>query len=116
MTSKELEKPLSKSADPGVIQRDRRRPGRLNANPALIPLLRGEAATFEIVPQSRLPDREPAEIAPAAPLAPEKTAPDEAVHGPNDDEGNPARGIVIGMLLSIPLWGIIASVGYWLFS
>jgi hypothetical protein len=34
----------------------------------------------------------------------------------SDYEGEIAmKGIIIGMLLSIPLWALIIGVGYWIF-
>jgi hypothetical protein len=32
-----------------------------------------------------------------------------------EDDGNPARGVLIGLLLSAPLWAVIGAVGYWVF-
>ena len=63
---------------------DRRRPGRIDANPALIPLLRGEAAP----------------------------TPDATFDG--SDDLAPSRGIAFGVLLSIPAWIGIVRSGIWL--
>ena len=69
---------------------DRRRPGRIkNANPELIPILRGDGA----------------------PLPPEKS-----FESDDDDQLSGARGVVVGIALSAPLWLGIAYLGRWLLS
>jgi hypothetical protein len=62
---------------------DRRRPGRLNAHPALLPLLRNRAT-----PQPTDTD--------ACATVVEDTQTDGA-----------ARGIVVGLLISVPVWAAI---------
>ena len=70
---------------------ERRRPGRVvYDNPALLALLRGTAPPIEI----------------------EKAA----GRGEEESEGLPARGIAIGVLLSVPLWGIVGGVGWLVFK
>jgi hypothetical protein len=33
----------------------------------------------------------------------------------DDDDGlNPARGILLGLLLAVPSWGVVVAVGWWL--
>ncbi len=32
------------------------------------------------------------------------------------DDGNPVRGVLIGLLLSLPLWAVTGALGYWLFG
>lgn len=67
---------------------DRRRPGRLkDVSPELIPLLRNPAAI---------------EIPSDAPLAPEHAR----------DELGAAKGIVVGVLLVIPFW-LLVALGIW---
>jgi hypothetical protein len=78
------------AADTGDVKTDRRRPGRPeNISPHLIPLLRN-AASVELPPDD----------APAA----DRT---------RDDLG-PAKGIIAGLGLAIPLWGLIALGVWWL--
>ena len=80
-----------------VAEGDRRRPGRRAANPVLVPLLRG-------TPPGR-------GHAPGASEPPGQAGPAEHF----EDDGNAARGIVIGMLLSMPIWASIAAVCYGIF-
>ena len=70
---------------------ERRRPGRVvYDNPALLALLRGTAP----------------------PIESEKTA----GRGEEESDSFAARGIVIGVLVAIPLWGIIGVVGWLVFK
>ncbi len=71
---------------------DRRRPGRLNVSPTLVPLLRGD-----------IPD--PRNGIAALPR------PDQDLVWDKDDALAPARGIALGLLISIPLWVAIYAVG-----
>jgi hypothetical protein len=67
---------------------DRRRPGRAEVSPDLIPLLRNPVD---------------AEIPP------------DDTHGadhPRDDL-EPAKGLAVGLLLAVPLWCVIALVIWW---
>jgi len=78
------------ATDGGEVKTDRRRPGRPeNVSPHLVPLLRN-AAAVEIPPDD-------------APVA-DRT---------RDDLG-PAKGILTGLGLAIPLWGLIGLGIWWL--
>ncbi|MBN9559944.1 MAG: hypothetical protein J0H14_04335 [Alphaproteobacteria bacterium] len=77
------------ASDGGDVKIDRRRPGRPeHVSPHLIPLLRN-AAEAEIPPDD-------------APVA-DRT---------QDDLG-PAKGILAGLGLAIPLWGLIGLAVWW---
>ncbi len=67
---------------------DRRRPGRVDdANPNLVPLLRGEAAPDLLVSDDL-----------DLPYGLEHTI--------------PMRGIAVGLAMSIPLWGVLGLVAW----
>ncbi len=102
-------------ADPDVaVRHDRRRPGRVEVDPALIPLLRGTAPLVE-----------PIALPPVTPGytgqgcfdfdAGGAVAPQERV-ARLDDRGNPGRGLVLGSLLSLPFWAMTAAICTWLFG
>jgi hypothetical protein len=77
---------------------DRRRPGRhKHVSPELIPLLR-HAATLEI-PQEAFESSHP------------EDADRESVELDGDDL-RPARGLAVGFVLAIPLWGLVV-LSYW---
>jgi hypothetical protein len=67
---------------------DRRRPGRTEVSPDLLPLLR-DPASVEI------------------PLD------DSPVGGDARDDLGAAKGIAISVLLAVPLWGLIAAAIWW---
>jgi hypothetical protein len=69
---------------------ERRRPGRKEANPSLLPLLRNRQHHLSLVS-----DRD---------SGPSATALDY------DDSLRPARGITLGILLSVPLWAILIGM------
>ena len=74
-------------ASTAVTTKDRRRPRRNNqVSPHLIPLLRNRAADTLTLSASD-----------ANPLS-------------SDEDLRPARGIIVGSLLSLPLWAGIAAV------
>jgi len=76
-----------------VAADDRRRPKRLNrVSPELVPLL-----------------REPAAAKLSAPLLGEMNVPSY------DDDLAPARGIGIGLVLSVPVWAIISGLVWAMF-
>ena len=91
------------SADTGTVISDRRRLGRREVSSALIPLLRGtgsgSTAEQEPVPLVDLLD----------------TLDQTNGRLPLDDGGNPARGILIALLLSAAFPSIIAGIGYLIF-
>jgi hypothetical protein len=66
---------------------DRRRPGRSDISPHLIPML-----------------RDPAGLDPDVPLR------HSADPSPDRKELAPAIGIVVGLALSVPLWGLIGGL------
>ncbi len=72
---------------------ERRRPGRREVSPGLIPLLRNPAGDGT-VPGGGLP--RPGE-------APALMAGQDALEA--------ARGIAMGVALSAPLWGVVAAIG-----
>ena len=70
---------------------ERRRPGRVvYDNPALLALLRGTAPPIEMEKPTG--------------------------GGEEESDGLPARGIAIGVLLSVPQWGIMGGVGWLVFK
>jgi hypothetical protein len=75
--------------DASFILGERRRPGRIEVNPALMPLLRGEAE----------PDM--VDILKEAELLESDWESEEAL--------KPARGIAYGLLLSLPLWAALLA-------
>ena len=81
-----------------VIARDRRRAGRSEINPTLIPMLRGPVAFNTAESEHQVP-MDPAK---EEWLVEEKLVVEHT--------GNPARGILIGLLLVIPFWAIFAVV------
>ena len=85
---------------------ERRRPGRTEVDAALLPLLRGTVRV------DLVPDGPPPEEASEAPV--EEIA-GEVVAMPffTDGADRSGRGMLIGLLLSVPLWGVIAAIGYW---
>jgi hypothetical protein len=97
MTDPLTDVPAVKLVDAGAPSDGRRRSGRTAVNPVLIPLLRGTGGSKGASPERAISDRLLAES--------EFT----------DDVGNPGRGIVFGLLLSIPLWIVIAAIIYWIF-
>jgi hypothetical protein len=81
-----------------LVTVERRRPGRREVSPELIPLLRGPS-TADV---------------PNVPEAAQASSPVDLSF--LDDGGNPARGILIGMLLSLPLWGAAIWITAWLWG
>lgn len=78
-----------------AASKDRRRPGRMdNVSPALIPLLRQNSNPAD---SSCLEGQ------------------DELLLDSGDDLG-PARGVVVGAALSLPLWAFIIYAGHWMLS
>ena len=67
---------------------DRRRPGRTEVSPDLLPLLRNPAG-------AEIPLDEP------------------HVSGDARDDLGAAKGLVIGVLLAVPLWCLIAAAIWW---
>jgi len=120
------------------VLRDRRRPGRLAADPALIPLLRGTAVVRDPLPvREAAADRAPLPLpgdraaqvlqsgAGTGPGAKAATIPAETSASsaepvamlswdcdPDRADGA-GRGLVFGLALSIPLWGLLVA-GCWL--
>ena len=91
-------------ADPSSVP-DRRRPGRLEwINPALLQLLRGPVPSLDTT--SREPDQ-------CVTTLPGQSTKSVDIH-PDDDTDDLAagRGIVAGLLLSIPIWAIVGA-GIW---
>ena len=87
---------LPTSGDSAI--RERRRPGRAeSANPALIPVLRGEFAPDELLATERCDE------------APGGTAADDA-SSDTRDELAAARGIMLGAVLSLGAWAIIGAI------
>ena len=87
---------------------ERRRPGRTEVDAALIPLLRGTVRidlVFDGPPPEGTLDTLVGEVAEEAVAAPFFT----------DGADRSARGMLIGLLLSVPLWSVIAGIGYWTF-
>lgn len=79
------------ASDGGDVKTDRRRPGRPeHVSPHLIPLLRN-ASTVEIPPE-----------------------PIPAADAGNRDDLGSAKGILVGLGLAIPLWGLIGLCVWWL--
>jgi len=70
-------------------------------NPALIPLLRGTSSFSQPVRVTGDPDR----------ILAESLFTEDSFA---EDAGNPARGILIGLLLSMPIWGLIVMAIYWI--
>ena len=92
-------------ADPSAIS-DRRRPGRFEwINPALLQLLRGPAQAVDALPPE-------ASLAVYTPLGESTKSNDIAPYEDTDDLAA-GRGIVVGLLLSFPIWAII-GFGVWL--
>jgi hypothetical protein len=91
-------------ADPSTVS-DRRRPARREwINPALLHLLRGP------VPSVDRKSRDPGQSTDTIPGQPIKWIdidPDD-----DTDDLTAGRGIIVGMLLSIPTWAII-GLGIW---
>lgn len=82
VTKPELVRARTASATP----KDHRRPGRPDqVSPNLVPLLR-TSPVIEAVPAF------------------------EGADGPVDDALTPARGIAVGLVLSVPLWAVIGGV------
>ena len=117
-------------ADPAAGNLDRRRPGRTAVKPELISLLRGKAGIIEShatqpdeahaitsgadqvdgIEYQVVADNDHADLKRAEPLSETEDRYDE------DRESNPARGILIALLLSVPLWAIIGGIAYWIFG
>lgn len=70
---------------------DRRRPGRTEISPDLLPLLRNPAGV-EIPPD------------------------DSHVRGDAGDDLGAAKGLAFGVLLAVPLWCLIAAAIWWAVS
>jgi hypothetical protein len=85
---------------------DRRRPERLErVNPALLQLLRGPAQSVDILPRE-----------PGQPVDTLLSEPAKSVDIDPDEDCDPlatGRGIVVGLLFSVPLWSII-GLAIWL--
>ena len=73
------------AGDGDKLASDRRRPGRQEADPALVPLLR---AAGTAIPDNAEPPN--LRTTPALP--------------PGEHADGPARGVALGILLSVPLW------------
>jgi hypothetical protein len=74
---------------------NRRRPGRKDVSPELIPLLR--------TPTQGSPNDVGMTVEEA-----------DFVSDPDDDAGRPARGILFAILLSLPIWSVIAVLVTWM--
>jgi hypothetical protein len=101
-------------ADPSTVS-DRRRPGRVGwINPALLHLLRGPVQSVDTpsvdTPSVDTMSHEPGQSVGTLPGQPIESV---DIH-PDDDTDDLAagRGIVAGLLLSIPVWAII-GLGIW---
>jgi len=92
MIESEIERSLSTAgATPAVLpDGERRRPGRMEASPALLPLLRARPRHLSLVS-----DRD------SGPMA---------VGFEYDDSLRPARGITLAILLSVPVWAILITM------
>lgn len=80
--------------------RERRRPGRTEvANPALIPMLRGEFVPDDVLDTERLDE------------APQVTTTDHAsTDAAMRDDLSAARGMMLGAVLSLGAWAIIGAI------
>ena len=109
MTADQEPSPPQRSFAPDIeVKHDRRRPGRVKVDPALLPLLRGTAPLVEPLPAG--PDQGFLDF---------KTKPGitEQAHLANlDDGGNPARGILLAFLLALPVWAVAVAICYWLIA
>lgn len=85
-------------ADRGLVTVERRRPSRREVSPELIPLLR---APFAADSQN---ERGPAQVGSAVDLS------------VLDDGGDPARSILLGMLLLLPFWGVAIGIIVWMWG
>ena len=100
-----------------AIKHDRRRPGRVEVNPALIPLLRGTAPLFEPLPSgvaARSYTEQPYTKQSAFDFGIRSDPAAQDWLRALDDGGNPGRGIVLGSLLLLPLWAVTAACYRWL--
>ena len=118
------------TASLGAVNHDRRRLGRVAVSSELIPLLRGTAVI--IASQAPEPDGANAIISDAnesdgisyqsvldndhADLQRSQSLGKAEDRCDEDSESSPARGILIALLLSVPLWVIIGSLACWIFG
>jgi hypothetical protein len=75
-----------------VGQAERRRPGRTEIDPALVPILRRPSGAASQPDQRHAED----EDTPRPPLSCDE-----------QDDLEPSRGMIFGVMLSLPLWGVI---------
>ena len=99
-----------RGADDGAVRRDRRRLGRVEANSALIPLLRGSAPLIASLPIRQPPDWPPAQG--SFDFGTELIEPIQ-LDG-LDDGGDPGRGTLLAILLCVPLWPVACLIACWL--
>jgi hypothetical protein len=88
----DIEIPTSPSqAAETPLRIERRRPGRLeNVSPELIPILRSNRPLPEFPGQPDVPD--------------------------HTDDLSSARGVLVGMAISIPIWCLIGAAAWWIFD
>lgn len=118
------------TASLSAVKHDRRRLGRATVSSELIPLLRGtvviiaspapepdeadaivsDANESDELSYQAVPDNDHADLQRTQSLGETEDRCDE------DSESNPARGILIALLLSVPLWAVIGGVAYWIFG
>lgn len=104
-----------RSVSPGIAEKhDRRRSGRVEVNPALIPLLRRSALLAEPVPV-RLVLHEHTTQA-SFDFRTEPSVAEQAHLTNLDDGGNPGRAIILALLISMPFWAVMAATCYWLLA
>ena len=95
-----------------TTKHDRRRPGRVNINSELLPLFRG-VMNVEAMFKAAHPER--ATKNPYIEEVTQERAEEAAgTFAALDDSGNPARGVLISILLVIPIWTAVVGVAYWM--
>jgi hypothetical protein len=92
MIESEIKRSLSVAgATPAALPLgERRRPGRTAASPSLLPLLRDRPGNLSLVS--------------------DRDSGPSAVRMEYDDSLRPARGITLGILLSVPIWAILLGM------
>ena len=108
--------PIDKLLDDEIgfvtTKHDRRRPGRVEINPALHPLIRGTVSADIISdpahPKGAIEENQVEDI--------RHERPEGGIEAfaALDDCGNPVRGILISIMLVIPIWSAIAGLTYWM--
>ena len=114
VADQELNPPQRSAASDVSIKDDRRRPGRAEVDPTLIPLLRETVLLFGPLPVETAA-REYAEQA-SFDFGTKSGLTEQAHLGDLDNDRNVGRAIMLAFLLSLPFWAVVGVICRWLLA